>query len=109
MIFDDNYPVGAGSHRSLEQALSSKDYTTEYLEAVIESYQVFPPILAHDELVTAEKVKIGIPPLNLPYQESYRIFAEQMTSYRWMTYVRLRENPNLSLRMRLMELRNRRL
>ena len=109
LIFDDNYPVGAGSHRSLSQALARSDGTSEYLETVIDTHCVFPPLFAHDEPITAERVKIGIPPLELPDNDLLRPFKEQMPQYRWMTYVKLKSNPQLSARMKFLEWRNRRL
>lgn len=109
VVFDDNYAVGSGAHRSVAHALAENDKTSKYLNTVIEKYQIFPPMFAHDEPITGEKVEIGIPPLNLPDDEVYQIFKDHMASYRWMTYVKLNANSKLSLGMQAFEWMNRRL
>ena len=109
LVFDDNYPVGAGGHRSLAHALAQGGAAARYLEAVIEQYQVFPPLFAYEQPVTAERARIGIAPLDLPGLPSSRLPYKDMSAYRWMTYARLRTGLRLSPGMRWFELRNGRL
>lgn len=109
VVFDDNYAVGSGAHRSVAHALADNDKTTNYLNTVIEAYQIFPPMFPYDEPITGEKVPIGIPPLDLPDDEGYQLFKDDMASYRWMTYVKLNAHPKLSLGMHVFEWMNRRL
>lgn len=107
LVFDDNYAVGSGAHRSLAHALAVDDNTTKYINAVIETYQIFPPMFDHDEPITGENVLIQIPALGLPEGEPYLVFKEHMPSYRWMTYVKLNASPKLSLGMTAFEWTNR--
>lgn len=107
LVFDDNYAVGSGGHRSLAHALAAQDSTQMYLHRVIETYQIFPPMVAYDEPITGEQVKIAIPPLGLPDDELYTIFEDHMANYRWMTYVKLDDKTSLSLRMMAFEWMNR--
>jgi len=107
LVFDDNYAVGAGSHRSLAHAFAVYNSTSAYLHTVLDDYQIFPPMFPHDDPITGEQVTIDVPPLDLPDDEAYQIFKEHMPSYRWMTYVKLKSNPDLSLRMTAFEWMNR--
>lgn len=107
LVFDDNYAVGAGAHRSVAHALAENDNSTGYLTTVIESYQIFPPMFPYDEPITGEKIKIQTPALDLPDDEAYQIFKDHMASYRWMTYVKLNDTAKTSLSMTAFEWMNR--
>lgn len=107
LVFDDNYAVGAGAHRSVAHGFAENDNITDYLMAVIEAYQIFPPMFPYYEPITGEKIKIQTPALELPDDETYQIFKDHMASYRWMTYVKLNENAKVSLSMTAFEWMNR--
>lgn len=89
LIFDDNYPGENGSHLTLQSCLSLWKNEATHLQEIIEKYEIFPPLYQYDKPITAEKVLIDIPALNITYTPAFEILKQEMCTYRWMTYIKL--------------------
>ena len=106
LIFDDNYAVGCGSHRSLQHGFAESGNVADYLNRVIETYQIFPPMFPYDQPITGELVTINLPAIGIDESPEWQIFKDEMASYRWMTYVCLKDNVDLPLKLKVIERMN---
>ena len=93
LIFDDNYPGENDSHLTLQNCLSLGKNEATHLQEIIEKYEIFPPLYQYDKPITAQKVLIDIPALNIAYTPAFEILKQEMCTYRWMTYIKLATNP----------------
>lgn len=89
LIFDDNYPITNDSHLTLQSCLSLGEKEARHLQEIIEKYEVFPPFYQYNKPVTAEKILIDVPSLNISDTPEFQILKQEMSTYRWMTYVKL--------------------
>lgn len=95
LLFDDNYPEQVGNrHRSLAASLAGADGEGDEVRRLTETYFVFPPVFDHPEPVTLERSLILEPSLLGTFDPTRdaerRIFEQDMSGYRWPTYLKLR-------------------
>jgi hypothetical protein len=98
LLFDDNYPELCGRrHLTLEACLTGSSATGYSLPvnadsalcAAIRTYQVLPPIAPHSEPVTVDRSRIEGTPLMAETTGNLSIYAADMPTYRWTTYVEI--------------------
>lgn len=85
LFFNDNYPVGCGSHRTLTHIFSDKK-EKEKVEEMIKTQLIFPNVFKG----TVKGIKTeGYLEQTSTNKEQYWIFYNDRKAYRWNTYVEL--------------------
>lgn len=90
LFFNDNYPVGGGSHYSLEHE-KNKNLNKNVFD-LIEVYKIFPGVFKHDLTGFNEYILEE----NENNKQLYNIWYKERNNYRWNTYVLIKskEHPN---------------
>ena len=88
LLFDDNYPPGAGTHLTLAHCFAKNNEQAAYLRSIMRQYSVLPQIYG-TKTKTGEG-SFSVESLNLECNdENLIIYAKDAYSYRWTTYIEL--------------------
>jgi hypothetical protein len=88
LLFDDNYPVGGGSHKSLTHYLAENSDKTTFLKTIIKRFIILPQIV-QGAMVNLQEGSFETIGLGIPLEGDLKIFEQDVYSYRWTTYVEL--------------------
>jgi hypothetical protein len=86
LFFNDNYPVGHGSHRTLTHIFSNEKEKKE-IEKIIKKYLIFPNVFKGT--VSGVETEGYFEEATVVRKDQYWIFFNDRKAYRWNTYVEL--------------------
>lgn len=88
LLFDDNYPVEAGSHKSLTHYLAENSDKTTFLKTIIKRFIILPQITSN-RMINLQEGTFESMGLGIPLEGDLKILEEDSYSYRWTTYLEL--------------------